>query len=269
MRYIAYIYYAYRRTLSYPVLRAYFSTLIVLAFIILFFIRVEIQSGGIQQISIFGHSMSDAVILNQLTESIVSFIYFILLFILTIGTSAIFPDIMKKGAAEIHLTVGYSRTYIVLGQIIGTITCISLMTLIPATIIYGGIIVKTGTFYWSIIGYFLLIIFAYSVLFCWITLISIISNNAGITSIVVIGYVFFLEFYFQRGEILPFVEISDLKRLVLYVHSILPQVSEILNMGTSIMKGTGIVNAKSLIYSIISSFIALTFSILYFRRIDF
>jgi ABC-type transport system involved in multi-copper enzyme maturation permease subunit len=269
MQHAAYLYYAYRRTLSYPVVRVYFITLIMIALLILLFVQIEVADERVTGFSIFGESMHAVPAIDRLLKSFTDFISYVLLFALIVGTAGIFPDMMRRGAIEINLTIGFSRSYIMLGQVIGTILCVAILTLIPSVAILGAVFVKTGAIYPGIIGYCMFFALSFGILFCWIALLSILTNNTAAASIVTLGYVYFLEYYIARGEIIPHVTVGGTEQIIALIHNALPRISDILDLGLYLAFGIALAEVSPLFYSFLTSVAVVVLATLYFRKIDF
>lgn len=186
------------------------------------------------------------------------------------GTAGIIPTTMTRGTIDLYLSKPIGRPFILLGKYLGALTGIALNLLFAIGglwIVFG---LKTGI--WSIpfLYTFVMLTFAYAVIYCYVTLLAVVIRSSGLIIMLLFLYVFIFEsvLYHRQQFLYGFIQNAFAQKIIDGFYYALPQISDLQANTIRLVTG-GSMTPGPIYYSAGSGVVALILAIIIFNRKDF
>lgn len=177
---------------------------------------------------------------------------------------------MTRGTIDLYLSKPIGRPFILLGKYLGALSAIALNLLYAIGglwIVFG---LKTGIWSTPFLYTFVTLTFSYAVIFCFITLLSILARSSGLVIMLSFLYIFIFDsILYQRQRFLyGFIDNYYARKVIDGLYYALPQISD-LQANTMRLISGGSMTPGPIYYSAASGVAALILAIIIFNKKDF
>jgi len=273
-RFVALVRYTLRETLSQKIILLLAAVLTVVIGLFVFAISINAANGAAESVSIYGSKPIASAELPSLIPNLAG-VFIIFIFIATvvlcvIATAHIIPESLAGGTVVLFLSKPLSRSSILLARYAGVVLGVAAVQVYFAAGMWIVYSMKIGAWHPSFLLICVPLAMSFAATFAMMAALGVASGSTGLVAAVAFVHVTYLTEMLARqaSSIRSFGEASIPQKIVAAVYYILPQVSDLRDSATQILKDQP-VSVSPFMVSILSSAAMLAVAVTLFRRMDF
>ncbi len=231
-----------RETISKGTLLFFFGLSTVILIVLFFIIRID-TANGVSSLSIFSNPIPDAAktkLVEAIQIGLIQTAFFGIILFGIFAVAGIIPSTMERGTIDLYLSKPLSRAFLLLGKYLGALCGVGVNLLYVITgcwLIFG---LKTGVWNFIFLYSFVVFLFIFAIMLCFIVLLGVIMRSSGFTIMFAFIYIFIADPLLTNRTLLlyPLWNNTVFHRLIDGVYYVLPQLSAIQKNTVMLLSGS-------------------------------
>jgi ABC-type transport system involved in multi-copper enzyme maturation permease subunit len=276
MRFLAIIAYTLRESLAKKTFIAFFVVITITHLLFLFALNVDLVSGGMAAVQLFGKDVEQEIEIEKLHKIIIGIesglaiaMYGAGIFLSIFATASLVPNMLEKGSVDLLLSRPFARWQLLLGRYLGALSIVAINV---AYLIGGAWLIlsaKTGFWHTPFLVSGVLIILVFGVLYAIMTFVGVTARNSGVSIIAAYLVIFFSPLLLARDKIYALLSQKIYQWLLDGIYYLTPRTAELGKLTGDLVQGQPIASWAPLFQSLAVGVGFLLGAIYIFQRKDF
>jgi ABC-type transport system involved in multi-copper enzyme maturation permease subunit len=276
MRFLAIIAYTLRESLAKKTFIAFFVVITIIHLLFLFALNVDLVSGGMAMVQMFGQDVErqiDAAKLRRIIIGIESGLAIAMygagIFLSIFATASLIPNMLEKGSVDLLLSRPFARWQLLLGRYLGALSIVAINV---AYLIGGAWLIlsaKTGFWHVPFLISGVIIILVFGVLYAIMAFVGVTARNSGVSIMAAYLVIFFSPLLFQRDRIYALLSEKIYQWLLDGIYYMTPRTFELGDLTRALVAGDPIASWTPLFQSLTVGAAFLLGAMYIFEKKDF
>ena len=266
----------FKETFSKKIFLAFFlfSTLFIL--LLFFTLNLDAVDNAQTYISIFGQQVDNgesfdmAEVVGYIEAGIAVALYVIGLFFSLFATSSLIPSLIKTGNIDLILSKPISRTKILMGRVIGSISIVAFNIFYLVIASWLILSIKSGVWNYHFLYSGFIIMITYGALYSLVTLFGILTGGTALSFIITYAVIFISPMLTvaMSEKLAAFTNVGD-NLFIQICYNIVPKISEIGEIMFNVARGVKVETLLPIWTTLAFGIFFMGVSVVIFKRKDF